>query len=63
MIAGLDDTIIIGKNLKEKRGMLNLSYPIEHGVINDWESMIEIWNHAIDYELQVESDSTPVLIS
>lgn len=29
-----------------KSGELKISYPIEHGIIVDWDGMEAIWNHA-----------------
>ena len=33
--------------------MLKLNYPIEHGVITDWDDMEALWRHIFD-ELKVK---------
>ena len=35
----------IGEEALAKRGVLTLRYPIEHGVVTNWEDMEKIWNH------------------
>ncbi|TYH60984.1 hypothetical protein ES332_D07G017800v1 [Gossypium tomentosum] len=46
-----------------RRGMLGLSYPIEHGIVRDWEAMEKFWEHAFDNELRVNIDEHPVLLT
>ena len=43
----------IGDEANQKRGILNLSYPIEHGIVNDWEGMEKIWHHTFYNELRI----------
>ena len=35
----------VGLQAEEKRGILNLKYPIEHGIVNDWDDMEKVWEH------------------
>ena len=32
--------------INSKNRILNLSYPIEHGVITKWDDIEKIWHHA-----------------
>jgi len=50
----------IGNEVLPKRGVCNLKYPVEHGVINDWEDMTKIWRHCYYNELRVEPCEQPV---
>jgi actin-related protein len=65
-------TIIIGSGDKEcyigdeaqlRRGVLLLHYPIEHGIITNWEEMEKIWHHTFYNELRVAPDEHPVLLT
>jgi len=47
----------------QKRGVLKLSYPIEHGIITNWDDMEKIWNHTFYVELRVSPDEHPVLLT
>ena len=46
----------IGDEANQKRGILNLSYPIEHGIVTDWEGMEKIWHHTFYNELRIEPE-------
>ena len=43
----------IGDEAQQKRGVLNLKYPISNGIVNDWEDMEKIWHHTFYNELRV----------
>jgi len=43
--------------------VLNLSYPIDYGVIENWEDMEKIWHHIFYNEIHVTPDECPVLMT
>lgn len=51
----------VGDEAQSKRGILKLTYPIEHGIVNDWEDMTKIWHHTFFNELRVAPSEQPVL--
>lgn len=53
----------IGDEAQQKRGVLKIFYPIEHGIIKDWEDMEKIWNHTFYVELRVQPDEHPILLT
>ncbi|XP_071499636.1 actin, plasmodial isoform-like [Diadema antillarum] len=53
----------VGHEAVQKRGILCLRYPIEGGVINKWEDMEALWQHAFDNELQVKPEEHPILLT
>ena len=53
----------LGDEAQQKRGILKISYPIEHGIVKDWDDMEKIWNHTFYVELRVSPDEHPVLLT
>jgi actin-related protein len=43
--------------------VLALKYPIEHGIIEDWDAMEKIWHHCYQNELRVEPHKHPCLLT
>jgi actin, other eukaryote len=45
------------------RGVLKLRYPIEHGIVTNWDDMEEIWRHTFYNELRVAPEEHPTLLA
>nr|AAK98785.1 actin I [Stylonychia pustulata] len=53
----------LGDEAQQKRGVLKIFYPIEHGIVKDWDDMEKIWNHTFYVELRVQPDEHPILLT
>ncbi|CAF0837391.1 unnamed protein product [Adineta ricciae] len=64
MAGGLEGDIFIGPRAEEYRGLLNIAYPMEHGIVEDWNDMERIWTYIYSKDqLRSASEEHPVLLT
>ncbi|KAN0125214.1 actin-like protein [Russula decolorans] len=63
MAGALEGDVFIGRKAQEFRGLLKIKYPMEHGIVTDWDDMERIWNWVYAEELGTLSEEHPVLLT
>ncbi|KDN68647.1 putative actin [Colletotrichum sublineola] len=65
VLAGaLEGEVFIGqKAATELRGLLKIRYPLEHGIVTDWDDMEKIWEYVYGEGLKTLSEEHPVLLT
>uniref|UniRef100_A0A1I7XPW3 Actin n=1 Tax=Heterorhabditis bacteriophora TaxID=37862 RepID=A0A1I7XPW3_HETBA len=64
MAGALEGDIFIGPKAEEYRGLLSLKYPMEHGIVTDWNDMEKVWQYIYSQEqLHIFPEEHPVLLT
>jgi len=53
----------IGDEAQKMRGVLNLKYPIDSGIVTSWEDMEKVWEYCFSNELRVDPSEHRVLLT
>ncbi|XP_072032997.1 actin, cytoplasmic-like [Amphiura filiformis] len=59
---GLIDTYI-GEEALSQKHLLNYEYPIQRGIITNWDNVEKVWSHIFDKKLKVASEEHSVLLT
>lgn len=52
----------VGEEAISNRDILTLKYPIEHGIVTNWDDMEKLWEYAFE-QLGVNSEEHPILLT
>mmetsp|Transcript_115239 Transcript_115239/g.358868 ORF Transcript_115239/g.358868 Transcript_115239/m.358868 type:complete len:378 (+) Transcript_115239:62-1195(+) len=53
----------MGEEAISKKGVLSLSYPLEHGIVKDWNDMEKVWHHTFFDALRVNPEERACVVS
>ena len=63
MAGALEGDVFIGRKAQEYRGLLKIKYPMEHGIVTDWDDMERIWSWVYAEELGTLSEEVSQLFT
>lgn len=55
--------IMIGDEAAENRNFLQVTQPMEHGIVRNWEDMKLLWDYTFDEKLRVDPRGRKVLLT
>jgi len=60
---GIKRDYCVGIDAEYKKAGLKLNYPIEYGIVKNWDDMEKIWGHIFTNELRVASEEYNVMLT
>eukprot|EP00029_Vermamoeba_vermiformis_P001960 TRINITY_DN1222_c1_g1_i1.p1 TRINITY_DN1222_c1_g1~~TRINITY_DN1222_c1_g1_i1.p1 ORF type:complete len:375 (-),score=70.72 TRINITY_DN1222_c1_g1_i1:70-1194(-) len=53
----------VGDEANSQRGLSSISYPIKHGIVQNWDDMEKMWHHTFYNELRVAPEERAIIIT
>lgn len=63
MVGSEQKECFVGSQANEKRGICKITYPIEHGIVTNWDDMEKIWDHTFTNELRIAPKEHNVMLT
>jgi len=55
--------IVVGDLASKYRSLLQITQPLEHGIIKNWEDMMELWNYTFFDKLKTDTRGRKILLT
>ncbi|KAG8489695.1 hypothetical protein CXB51_017706 [Gossypium anomalum] len=55
--------IVVGEACADLRHQLDISYPVNNGIVQNWDDMYHIWDHAFYNELKINPSECKILLT
>jgi actin-related protein 2 len=55
--------IMVGDEAAENRSFLQMTQPMEHGIVKNWEDMRHLWDYTFQEKLKVDTNGQKVLLT
>jgi len=63
VMVGMGKDALVGDEAQCKRGIMTMRYPIDHGVVTNWDDMEKVWNHAFYEELRITPEDSAMMMT
>lgn len=54
---------MVGDEASQLRSMLEVNYPMENGIVRNWEDMKSVWDYTFNDKLQVDPKQCKVMLT
>jgi actin-related protein 2 len=54
---------MVGDDAAENRSFLQMTQPMEHGIVKNWEDMRHLWDYTFQEKLKVDTHGMKVLLT
>ena len=52
--------LMVGDEASQLRSMLEVNYPMENGIVRNWDDMKHVWNYTFHEKLSIDTKNTKV---
>jgi actin-related protein len=52
---------MVGEEASQLRSMLEVSYPMENGIVRNWDDMCHVWDYTFYEKMKIDPKKTKVL--
>ena len=52
--------LMVGDEASQLRSMLEVNYPMENGIVRNWDDMMHVWDYTFNEKLQVDTKGCKV---
>lgn len=53
---------MVGDEASELRSMLDINYPMDNGIVRNWDDMRHVWNYTFNNKLQIDPKDCKVIL-
>ena len=54
---------MVGDEASQLRSMLEVNYPMENGIVRNWEDMKSVWDYTFNEKLQIDPKQCKVMLT
>lgn len=54
---------MVGEEASKLRSLLEISYPIENGVVRNWDDMCHVWDYTFNEKMQIDPSNCKILLT
>ena len=55
--------LMVGDEASQLRSMLEVNYPMENGIVRNWEDMRHIWDYTFNEKMKIDPKASKVLLT
>ena len=55
--------LMVGDEASQLRSMLEVNYPMENGIVRNWDDMLHVWDYTFKEKLQEDTRNCKVGVS
>jgi actin-related protein 2 len=54
---------MVGDEAAKLRSMLQITYPLENGIVKSWDDILHVWDYTFDQKLKVNPEECRILLT